>query len=626
MLRSALKRLRSPAPGADPSGRQAMVQLDEQEPVLTLYVRALSAGSLSIAPGPTGARHPVTDGRTVFLPPVLPALTSPEHARLRYRLMAAWSVLQARTGCLALAPLPPESTISALAWYELLHGEWLDRQLAAEWPGLASVLADERLAALATRQTLGKRNPAPAERVLRWLLRLPLGRMPLVGEFVEPDSLPFDTAVAERLLTTLASDEPQQLRTLALELATRTPDLVTLVDLPPYRARIRADVLARTRVSARDEHGGRAAFHATGPERPTARRGEPLIIEARSPSVLARQAHGSGRGGRQAVQVSFGDREVPPPARAHFTPLSEAEKAGASLYPEWDSWSGRYLPDWCAVRESRARPGSIDTIERILRQHRPLVQHLKRQFEALRPEPLRFTRQFDGDDLDLAAIIEAAADRAAGLAPSEKLYSLRLQRERNIALACLVDLSGSTGAWVDDDTRCEQVIEVTRRTLVFLCEALSVLDDCYAILGFTGATRKQCQIRVIKGFDEPYGTEVKRRIAGITPGAYTRIGPAVRHTTVLLARQPARVRLLLLISDGRPNDFDGYGGRYGIEDTRRALLEARQRGIATFAVTIDAQAREYMPYMFGPYHYVVVRDIHALCTKLTELYRHLTAR
>src|SRR5690606_6815108 len=197
-------------------------------------------------------------------------------------------------------------------------------------------------------------------------------------------------------------------------------------------------------------------------------------------------------------------------------------------------------------------------------------------------------------------------------------------RERNIALGCLVDLSGSTGAWIDDDPRNDQVIEVTRRALVLLCEALSVLDDRYAIYGFTGGTRKRCGITVVKGFDERYGETVKGRIAGLSPGSYTRIGPAVRYTTRALIQQPARVRLLLLISDGRPNDFDGYGGRYGIEDTRRALIEARQQGVATFALTIHAEARDYMPHMFGGGHYVVVEDVPALALRLAEVYRRLT--
>lgn len=623
MLRSFLKRLRAPEPIAEQPGQPAVVELAELEAVLSLYVRALSAGSLRIAAGPSGTRSPATDGRTVFLPPALPANPSLEGARRRYRLMAAWTVLQARTGCLELAPLPPEWPAGALAWYELLQGEWVDRRLAREWPGLAPTLAELRREELAARQAKRSASDGPAEQVLHHLLDLPLDLPAALTVAGDPSPAPLAGEVWERLVAALDGAGPEPLRALALALASGMPAIESTLELPAYRARIRPELLARHPLFEAPELPDRPVSPAYG--RPAARRGDPLVVEARSPAQIPRRARGSSRGGRQAVQLSLGDREAPP-TMARLTPLSEAEKAGATLYPEWDYWSGSYLAEWCAVRESRARGGNFELVERILRQHRPLVQHLKQQFEALRPERLRLTRQLDGDDLDLAAIVEAAADRRAGLSPSEKLYSRTLERERSIALACLVDLSGSTGAWIDDDPRNEQVIEVTRRALVFLCEALSVLEDRYAIFGFTGTTRKQCQIRVIKGFDEPYGTEVKGRIAGLSPGAYTRIGPAVRHVSSILARQPARLRLLLLISDGRPNDFDGYGGRYGIEDTRRALLEARQRGLATFALTIDAEARDYMPYMFGPYHYVVIEDVSALAVKLAEVYRRLTVR
>lgn len=623
MLRSFLKRLRAPEAVAEQPAQPAIVELAELEAVLSLYVRALSGGLLRIAAGPSNTRSPATDGRTVFLPPVLPAKPSLEGARRRYRLMAAWAVLQARTGFLELAPLPPESPAGALAWYELLHGEWIDRRLAREWPGLAPAIAELRRAELAARQAKRSASDGPAEQVLRCLLALPLD-VRAAAEDTHPCPTPLSRETWQWLLAALDGDSPEPLRDLALDLTTSAPAIESPLDLPTYRARIRPELLSRRSVFEKSEVPDRTASPAAG-SRPAARRGDPLVVEARSPAQVPRRARGSSRGGRQAVQLSLGDREAPP-AAARLVPLSEAEKAGAALYPEWDCWSGSYLAEWCAVRESRIRSGNLELVERILRQHRPLVQHLRQQFEALRPERLRLTRQLDGDDLDLAAIVEATADRRAGLSPSEKLYMRTLERERSIALACLVDLSGSTGAWIDDDPRNEQVIEVTRRALVFLCEALSVLEDRYAIFGFTGTTRKQCQIRVIKGFDEAYGTEVKGRIAGLSPGAYTRIGPAIRHVATILARQPARLRLLLLISDGRPNDFDGYGGRYGIEDTRRALLEARQRGLATFALTIDAEARDYMPYMFGPYHYVVVEDVAALAVKLAEVYRRLTVR
>ncbi|HUZ02261.1 MAG TPA: hypothetical protein VMU89_18085 [Thermomicrobiaceae bacterium] len=598
----------------------------ELEGTLALYVTALSGGTLRVNATAGAARGSYSDGRTIFLPPEIDLFADPSDARRLYRATAAWKVLQVRSGGLDLGHLPGSDRPGvALALYEVLHGEWLDRRLAALWPGLASDLAQLRADALSRRAAHDTGADPLPEALLRALLALPLDApvvetdlrvaLPLIGP--EPSR-----HIADAVVSALTADDLDASRRVALDLAPLAPAGNGAEPGPAvhYRGRIRPDVLLRPALPPEDDEVTTKA--GAGAPRGT-RRDEPLVVEARSPEPHAvRDRRASSSGGRHAISLSLGDRE--PTLTFQQVPLTEAEKADAALYDEWDYRQGLYLPEWCAVRQRRPRGGNAEPVERILRRHAPLVKRLKEQFEALRPERLRLNRQFDGDDLDLDAIVDDHADRRAGFSPGEKLYSRTLERERNIALACLVDLSGSTGAWVDDDPRNDQVIEITRRALVFLAEALTVLDDRYAVYGFSGATRKRCDVSVVKAFDETYGETVKGRIAGLAPGNYTRIGPAVRHATLALTRQPARLRLLLLISDGRPNDFDGYGGRYGIEDTRRALIEARQKGVATFALTIDAEARDYMPHMFGRSQYVVVEDAPALATKLADVYRRLT--
>ena len=180
----------------------------------------------------------------------------------------------------------------------------------------------------------------------------------------------------------------------------------------------------------------------------------------------------------------------------------------------------------------------------------------------------------------------------------------------------MVDMSGSTKGWVND---CE------RHALVLLCEALEVLGDRYAIYGFSGLTRKRCEVYRIKRFDEPYDRAVRERIAGIQALDYTRMGAAIRHLSGILAREPARTRLLLTLSDGKPDDFsDGYRGEYGIEDTRQALLEARRSGIHPFCITIDREGRDYLARLYGPAHFVVLDRVTALPLKVAEIYRRLT--
>lgn len=130
----------------------------------------------------------------------------------------------------------------------------------------------------------------------------------------------------------------------------------------------------------------------------------------------------------------------------------------------------------------------------------------------------------------------------------------------------------------------------------------------------------------MKRFDEPYGAAVKGRIAGITPQDYTRMGVAIRHITRMLAAEEARTRLLVTLSDGKPDDFgDGYRGEYGIEDTRQALFEARRAGIHPFCITIDEQARDYLPHMYGAANYILVNDVRRLPLQVASVYRRLTA-
>jgi len=161
---------------------------------------------------------------------------------------------------------------------------------------------------------------------------------------------------------------------------------------------------------------------------------------------------------------------------------------------------------------------------------------------------------------------------------------------------------------------------------VMLCEALEVLGDRYAIYGFSGITRKRCEIFRIKRFDEPYSGLVKSRIAGILPQDYTRMGVAIRHLTTLLNQVEARTKLLITLSDGKPDDYsDNYRGEYGIEDTRQALIEAHRAGIKPFCITIDREARDYLPHMYGQVNWTLVDDVARLPLKVADIYRRLTS-
>ncbi|MEW6120506.1 MAG: VWA domain-containing protein [Pseudomonadota bacterium] len=289
---------------------------------------------------------------------------------------------------------------------------------------------------------------------------------------------------------------------------------------------------------------------------------------------------------------------------------------GAELYPEWDHGRQHYRKNWCTMREKAVTPVYDDFVRDTLARHQGIVKHLRRKFEALRDENRLDKRQTQGDEIDLDALIEALADARDGREMSDRLFQQMHRAERNIAVIFLVDMSGSTKGWIN---------EAEREALILLCEALELLGDRYAIYGFSGTTRKRCELFRIKTFDDPYDEEVKARISGIRPQEYTRMGFALRHMTKLLNRIEAKTRVLVTLSDGRPDDyFDVYRGEYGVEDTRMALLEASRTGIHPFCITLDRDARDYLPHMYGAARYVILDDVRQLPIKVTDIYRRIT--
>ncbi|MCS7002792.1 MAG: VWA domain-containing protein, partial [Dehalococcoidia bacterium] len=341
----------------------------------------------------------------------------------------------------------------------------------------------------------------------------------------------------------------------------------------------------------------------------------PQKVVMREP--LRAESVASGESDDHAIWLDVGQHK-----HAIEVALSESERHGAVLYDEWDCERGRYRPDWCALRERIVAPGAPDYVDSVLIKHRALVTQIKRQFDALRPEYRRLRKQQDGEDLDLDAIVEAMADQRAGSTPTDSLYIARQANRRDIGVVFLVDLSGSAGGWLRD----HRIIDVERESLVLICEALQMLNDRYAIYGFSSSTRKQCDLFLVKDFAEAYNDEVRLRIGGLHTHSYTRMGPPIRHLTRRLDQLDARIKLLMILSDGKPNDFDGYAGRYAVEDTRQALNEARMRSIRTYCLTIDSKAREYLPQMFGENGYSILDDVEKLPARLPDLYRRLTTR
>lgn len=288
---------------------------------------------------------------------------------------------------------------------------------------------------------------------------------------------------------------------------------------------------------------------------------------------------------------------------------------GAFLYDEWDYRRQTFRKNWCVLREMPTHPVYDDFYQKTIERYYHLVGEIRRHFEALRGEDKILKGEPVGDNVDIDALITAYADMQTGVEMSDRLFTRKQKIDRDLAVVFMVDVSGSTKGWIND---------AERESLILLCEALEILGDQYAIYGFSGMTRNRCEVYKIKTFDQAYDNDVRARISGLRPQDYTRMGVTIRHLTSILNQVEARTRILITLSDGKPDDYDGYRGDYGIEDTRQALLEARNTGIHPFCITIDTEAGEYLPHMYGPASYVVVDEVRKLPLKVADIYRKLT--
>jgi hypothetical protein len=289
-------------------------------------------------------------------------------------------------------------------------------------------------------------------------------------------------------------------------------------------------------------------------------------------------------------------------------------------YPEWDHTIQDYRMNWCRVVERPAEAGSDEFVAATLTTHQSIIKSLRRFFESLRPPAFRrIAGQADGEDLDIDAVVRRAAELRAGLEGGDRIYIRREKKERDVAVAFLVDVSGSTSRQLESGRR---VIDIEKESLVLLCEALEAVGDQYGLYAYSGQGRASVDFLTIKDFDDRLGASTAHRLGGLGPRQQNRDGAAIRHATAKLLAREVKTRILILLSDGRPLDGD-YKDEYSLEDTKAALRDARRHGVDPFCVTIDREADSYLRRMYGDVQYSVIDRIEALPTRLPRIYRQL---
>ncbi|MDO6520354.1 VWA domain-containing protein [Shimia thalassica] len=295
--------------------------------------------------------------------------------------------------------------------------------------------------------------------------------------------------------------------------------------------------------------------------------------------------------------------------------------SGRVLYPEWDVRSGQYLPDHCCVLTSAVVPTQDQTLFTHDAAAARRIRTVKRQFEALRPGRVTTRGHLDGDLLDMDAAVRAQVDHHAKGDGSDRIWLQSRPEARDLAVSILLDVSRSTESSVSG----RAVIDIEREALNALAWGLQACGDDFAIHAFSSLKRDRVYIQKCKGFEEPMGALVEQRIASLTPGFYTRLGAAIRHMSADLSEQSQKRRLLLVITDGKPNDLDHYEGRHGIEDTHMAVREARRAGHTVYGVTVDRTGKRWFARMFGQGSFTVVPEPDRLIFALPQIYKQLVA-
>lgn len=595
---------------------------------------------------PVNAAVPMTDDASIWLPDAANG-----HSRTLALQQAMRASRQSAQHC------PFDGPLLRREAYLLLEANAADDALIRLLPGLAQPLHDWRREALERRPPLSafSARHRALERVVRAVLEAPVGAcLPLPGApgglLVLPASPAEVRVQAERLEAALAVPGTASARGERLLwrdgwTGDLRPPPAVLRGAAPADDEGDSDTTSGPTRSARltrrpdvrdeieDEDDGQPGAWMVQPAQPHEQAEDPMGLQrptdrdtttaseefADALSELPEARLVSAPGRPKEILISDDPPESLAKRELLFTPAGEGDQVN---YPEWDWRAGAYRDPGATVRLLPAPLGPQKWVDDILAQRRGMLHEIRRRFELLRAHRVRVRKQLDGDDIDLQAYVEGHADFRAGLPLAQRLYQAERRQRQDLAVMLLVDVSGSTDSWVAGHQR---VIDVEREALLLVCIALEGMREPYSVLAFSGEGPQAVVVRSIKGFDQPYDPAVALRIAGLEPEHYTRAGAAIRHASALLMREPATHRLLLVLSDGKPNDVDDYGGRYGVEDMRQAVTEAKLQGISPFCLTIDRQAASYLPAVFGPHHYALLPRPELLPTVLLDWLRRLVA-
>jgi nitric oxide reductase NorD protein len=293
-------------------------------------------------------------------------------------------------------------------------------------------------------------------------------------------------------------------------------------------------------------------------------------------------------------------------------------KAFYHEYPEWDYKKKAYKENYCKVFPSDLRAVSADYFTKTISKYKPTLSKLKQKMNRISNQLETVRNESYGDEIDIDATVEYLADLICNQTPRENIYLSKRRRKREISILVLIDLSLSTDSFVEG----KRILDVERESTLILGEILHEFGDRFQVNAFSSRTRNHCDYLTVKSFDENWNS-AKHKIGALEPFGYTRIGPAIRHSLECIQKEKSKLKWILILSDGKPNDYDRYEGKYGIEDIKQSVKECRREGVHLFALAIDKKAKDYLPMMLGLGGYRILPHPDDLPEALGDFYMQL---
>jgi len=659
------------------------VSLASVSRMLKLFAEALSGRPVAIQPlssmkseGKTNAEAPTTDGQTIYLPDHVNRFPDKALNLEWYKVATAYQAgylefntftpkiqdtadlieslqikykrrggLSSLTSFFSLFPEP--ALIQRL--FEIAEGARIEYLLKQEYPGLRSALIRMRETDLARRPPLTGLSP-------RGVIVELLHQISLTGKTKEPIPPALQSTLFEacRMLGAVQNPDAPVPVAYSMRAAARVYELLEVDQAEPTPATGDMETFEErgSPVRGEGEGAGMIAPSTRGvidPKRveetkkATQAQADALLEKLKGAGVdLSTEAavaalSGSIQRGEATLESLQQGGALDAIAEQMIAGRTAPGAAGGGRrfrYDEWDCESGDYRPGWCQVIERPVPAGTPDAVEAILAEYGGMIQSIQTAFQHLRPEGLkRIKGEREGDELDLDALLQSRVEMKSGRSPSDRIYVARQKKERSVAIAFLIDISGSTqqplppspksGLFGDPQNAGKRIVQIEKEALVLLSKAIDAVGDRFALYGFSGRGKESVDFYVIKDFDERYSSEIDRRIGQIEAAAQNRDGAAIRHAVRKLAAQPSKVKVLALISDGKPLD-DQYSGSYSTADTKMALREAKRQGIHPYCITVDREGPEYLRGMYGEVAYLVIDQVETLPVKLPQIYRRLT--